>query len=178
MVVPRVEEAIIARVTTKGSAAHTPSSPPQRPSLSNCGLSAGQQAVVKAALSILVHKAVLPGCPLRRQGAWAPQGGRGSFTASGSRFSRAKNNTITARFCCLSPAEMDKYLLEFRGGTFPLSGISSYRGSGGGGGRRGRNSSKLRRSNTSPRKKGGSTLKWSCGGSFREGRTVAATALA
>nr|AAR16331.1 cortactin-binding protein 2 [Tetraodon nigroviridis] len=132
VVVPRVEEAIIARVTTKGSAAHTPSSPPQRPSLSNCGLSAGQQAVVKAALSILVHKAVLPGCPLRRQ-------------------------------------DMDKYLLEFRGGTFPLSGISSYRGSGGGGGRRGRDSSKLRRSNTSPRKKGGSTLKWSCGGSFREG---------
>lgn len=72
---------------------------------------------------------------------------------------------------------MDRYLLEFRGGTFPLSGIGSYKGSGGGGGRRGRDSSKLRRSNTSPRKKGGSTLKWSCGGSFREGRPVAVAAL-
>lgn len=80
-------------------------------------------------------------------------------------------------FCGLSSAEMDRYLLEFRGGNFPLSGISSYKGSGGGGGRRGRDSGKLRRSNTSPRKKGGSTLKWSCSGSFREGRTVAMTAL-
>lgn len=171
-----MEEAIIARVTIKCTA-NTPASLSQRPSLSNCGLSAGQQAVVKAALSILVNKAVLLGCPLRRHGAWAPQDGEGSFTASGSCFSRAKNNTITTRFCCLSPAEMDKYLLEFRGGTFPLSGISSYKGSGSGGGRRGRDSSKLRRSNTSPRKKG-STLKWSCGGSFREGRMVAVTALA
>eukprot|EP00066_Takifugu_rubripes_P016657 XP_011605923.1 PREDICTED: cortactin-binding protein 2 [Takifugu rubripes] len=133
VVVPRVEEAIIARVTTKRSSSSiSPSSSSQRPSLSNCGLSAGQQAVVKAALSILVNKAVLLGCPLRRH-------------------------------------EMDRYLLEFRGGNFPLSGISSYKGSGGGGGRRGRDSGKLRRSNTSPRKKGGSTLKWSCSGSFREG---------
>lgn len=77
VVVPRVEEAIIARVTTKRATSNTNTSPSQRPSLSNCGLSAGQQAVVKAALSILVNKAVLLGCPLRRHGAWAPHHGDG-----------------------------------------------------------------------------------------------------
>lgn len=71
----------------------------------------------------------------------------------------------------LTSSEMDRYLLEFRGGTFPLSAIGSYKGSGGGGGRKGRDSSKLRRSNTSPRKKGSPA--WSCGGSFREGKTAA-----
>ncbi|KAM7002368.1 LOW QUALITY PROTEIN: cortactin-binding protein 2 [Tautogolabrus adspersus] len=132
VVVPRVEEAIISRVTAKRSPS-SPSSPSlPRPSPSNCGLSVGQQAVVKAALSILVNKAVLQGCPLPRH-------------------------------------EIDRYLLEFRGGAFPLSAIGSYRGSGGGGGRKGRDSGKLRRSNTSPRKKGGPALNWSCGGSFREG---------
>lgn len=178
VVVPRVEEAIIARVTTKRSSSSSSSIPPssssQRPSLSNCGLSAGQQAVVKAALSILVNKAVLLGCPLRRHGAWAPQDGEGSFTAPGGCVRGAKNNKTV---CRLSSAETDRYLLEFRGGNFPLSGIGSYKGSGGGGGRRGRDGGKLRRSNTSPRKKGGSPLKWSCSGSFREGRAVAMTAL-
>ncbi|XP_070687503.1 cortactin-binding protein 2 [Pempheris klunzingeri] len=140
VVVPRVEEAIISRVTAKRSTSSSssitttsslsPSS--QRQSPSNCGLSAGQQAVVKAALSILVNKAVLLGCPLPRH-------------------------------------EIDRYLLEFRGGAFPLSAIGSYKGGGGGGGRRGRDSGKLRRSNTSPRKKGSPALNWSCGGSFREG---------
>lgn len=66
---------------------------------------------------------------------------------------------------------MDRYLLEFRGGAFPLSAIGSYKG-GGGGGRKGRDGSKLRRSNTSPRKKGGPALNWSSGGSFREGKTA------
>ncbi|XP_060891945.1 cortactin-binding protein 2 [Labrus mixtus] len=143
VVVPRVEEAIISRVTAKRSSSSPSSSSsssfssPSSPSLprlspSNCGLSAGQQAVVKAALSILVNKAVLQGCPLPRH-------------------------------------EIDRYLLEFRGGAFPLSAIGSYRGSEGGGGRKGRDSAKLRRSNTSPRKKGGPALNWSCGGSFREG---------
>nr|XP_033490483.1 cortactin-binding protein 2 [Epinephelus lanceolatus] len=143
VVVPRVEEAIILRVTarhptttTSSSSSSSSSSSPslsQRPSPSNCGLSAGQQAVVKAALSILVNKAVLQGCPLPRH-------------------------------------EIDRYLLEFRGGTFPLSAIGSYKGSGGGGGgRKGRDSGKLRRSNTSPRKKGSPALSWSSGGSFREG---------
>ncbi|XP_034542292.1 cortactin-binding protein 2 [Notolabrus celidotus] len=143
VVVPRVEEAIISRVTAKrpssSSSSSSPSSPSsQRLSPSNCGLSAGQQAVVKAALSILVNKAVLPGCPLPRH-------------------------------------ELDRYLLEFRGGAFPLSAISSYRGSSGGGGgergggRKGRDSGKLRRSNTSPRKKGSPASNWGSGGSFREG---------
>ena len=84
VVVPRVEEAIISRVTAKRSSSSTttttttsssssslPSS--QRLSPSNCGLSAGQQAVVKAALSILVNKAVLLGFPLPRHGVWVPQ---------------------------------------------------------------------------------------------------------
>ncbi|XP_062276407.1 cortactin-binding protein 2 [Scomber scombrus] len=144
VVVPRVEEAIISRVTAKrspssSSTTTTTSSSSssqlssQRPSPSNCGLSPGQQAVVKAALSILVNKAVLLGCPLPRH-------------------------------------EIDRYLLEFRGGTFPLSAIGSFKGSGsGGGGRKGRDSGKLRRSNTSPRKKGSPASNWSCGGSFRDG---------
>ncbi|XP_037538987.1 cortactin-binding protein 2 [Nematolebias whitei] len=115
-VVPRVEEAVIS----------------QQLSPSSRGLSAGQQAVVKAALSILVNKAVLPGCPLPRH-------------------------------------EMDRHLLEFQGSSFPLSALGSYTGSGSRGGRRARDSGKLRRSNTSPRKKGSVSLTWSCSGSFREG---------
>ena len=69
VVVPRVEEAIISRVTAKRSSSSL-SSPAlsQRLSPSNSGLNAGQQAVVKAALSILVNKAVLLGCPLPRHG--------------------------------------------------------------------------------------------------------------
>ncbi|KAJ8373510.1 hypothetical protein SKAU_G00040900 [Synaphobranchus kaupii] len=59
VVVPRVEEAISSRVTTKRS-------PGQRQSPSNKNLSSRQQAVVKAALSILVNKAVLQDCPLSR----------------------------------------------------------------------------------------------------------------
>uniref|UniRef100_A0A1A8D5H2 Cortactin-binding protein 2 n=4 Tax=Nothobranchius kadleci TaxID=1051664 RepID=A0A1A8D5H2_NOTKA len=133
VVVPRVEEAVISRVTAKYStSSSSASSSLQRPSPSNCGLSAGQQAVVKAALSILINKAVLLGCPLPRH-------------------------------------DMDRYLLEFRGSSFPLSALGFHKGSYVGGGRRGRDGSKLRRSNTSPRKKGGLSVNWSCGGSFREG---------
>lgn len=74
VVVPGVEAAVISRVITKRPAPSPPSpSPSQRPSLSNCGLSAGQQAVVKAALSILVNKAVMLGCPLPRHGGWAAE---------------------------------------------------------------------------------------------------------
>lgn len=78
-------------------------------------------------------------------------------------------------FLSSSPAEIDRYLLEFRGGTFPLSAIGSYKGGGGGGGggRKGRDSGKLRRSNTSPRKKGSPASSWSSGGSFREGKMAA-----
>ncbi|KAL4617916.1 cortactin-binding protein 2-like isoform X1 [Arapaima gigas] len=60
LVVPRVQEAIISRVMMEHSAAQL-----QAPS--NRNLSAGQQAVVKAALSILVNKAILQGCPLPKQ---------------------------------------------------------------------------------------------------------------
>ncbi|XP_068169353.1 cortactin-binding protein 2 isoform X1 [Antennarius striatus] len=134
VVVPRVEEAIVSRVTAKrSSSSSSPSSPSsQRPLPGNCRLSPGQQAVVKAALSILVNKAVLQGCPLPRH-------------------------------------EIDRYLLEFRGGAFPLAAIGSYKGPGGAGSRKGRDGAKLRRSNTSPRKKGSPALNWSCGSSFREG---------
>ncbi|XP_028304759.1 cortactin-binding protein 2 isoform X2 [Gouania willdenowi] len=131
VLVPRVEEAIISRVTAKRSSSSSTMSPscPRAESPCSRKLSAGQQAVVKAALSILLNKAVLPGCPLPRH-------------------------------------EMDRYLLEFQGGTFPLSAIGSYKGGGANvGGRRGRDGGKLRRSNTSPRKK----ENWSSGGSFREG---------
>ncbi|KAK5624126.1 hypothetical protein CRENBAI_010922 [Crenichthys baileyi] len=132
VVVPRVEGAVISRVMTKRSASSLPSpSPSLRPSPSNCGLSAGQQAVVKAALSILVNKAVMLDCPLPRH-------------------------------------EMDRYLLEFQGSSSTLPALGSCKGVVGGG-RQGRDSSKLRRSNTSPRKKGSPSLNWSSRGSFREG---------
>ncbi|CAB1313481.1 unnamed protein product [Coregonus sp. 'balchen'] len=111
VVVPRVEESIVTRVTVKRSSG-------QQASSSNLRLSSGQQAVVKAALSILLNKAI------------------------------------------------DRHLLEFQGGTFPLSAIGSCKGSGG---RKGRDSGMWRRANTSPRKKGSPTSNWSCGGSLREG---------
>uniref|UniRef100_A0A8B9JK22 Cortactin-binding protein 2 n=1 Tax=Astyanax mexicanus TaxID=7994 RepID=A0A8B9JK22_ASTMX len=59
VVVPRVEDAVISRVTARRS-------PSQQRSPSNKGLSPGQRAVVRAALSILLNKAVLQGCPLAR----------------------------------------------------------------------------------------------------------------
>ncbi|CAL8376230.1 unnamed protein product [Arctogadus glacialis] len=127
IIVPRVEEAMVSRVT---AGRPSPSSP-KKASPSNQCLSPGQQAVVRAALSILLSKAVVPGCPLPR-------------------------------------AELDRYLLELRGGTFPLSAIGSCRGTGGSE-RKGRASGMWRRANTSPRKKTSSSSGWSSGGSFREG---------
>ncbi|XP_059420998.1 cortactin-binding protein 2 isoform X2 [Carassius carassius] len=59
VIVPRVEDAVISRVTAKRS-------PSQRRSPNSKGLSPGQRAVVKAALNILLNKAVLQGCPLDR----------------------------------------------------------------------------------------------------------------
>ncbi|XP_046890795.1 cortactin-binding protein 2 [Hypomesus transpacificus] len=120
VVVPRVEEAIVSRVTVKRS-------PAQRPAPGDQGLSRGEQAVVKAALSILVNKAVLHGCPLPCH-------------------------------------EIARHLLEFRGGTFPVSTIGSCKGSGG---RKGRDCNMWRRASTSPRKKGRTLTNWS--GSLREG---------
>lgn len=62
LVVPRIEDAVISRVTAKHS-------PLRRPSPSNKGLSPGQRAVVRAALNIVLNKAVLHSCPLDRSGA-------------------------------------------------------------------------------------------------------------
>lgn len=62
LVVPRIEDAVISRVTAKHS-------PLQRRSPSNKGLSPGQRAVVRAALNIVLNKAVLQSCPLDRSGA-------------------------------------------------------------------------------------------------------------
>ncbi|KAK6482528.1 cortactin-binding protein 2-like [Huso huso] len=60
VIVLRVEEAILSRVRVKRSLVQVQSS-------GRKSLSQGQQAVVKAALSILFNKAVLQGCPLPRQ---------------------------------------------------------------------------------------------------------------
>ncbi|KAK3549236.1 hypothetical protein QTP70_034233 [Hemibagrus guttatus] len=59
LVVPRIENAVISRVTAKHS-------PLQRRSPSNKGLSPGQRAVVRAALNIVLNKAVMQSCPLDR----------------------------------------------------------------------------------------------------------------
>lgn len=61
VIAPRVQEAILSRASVK-----RPSVPGQTMAKKNP--SQGQQAVVKAALSILLNKAVLHGCPLPRTG--------------------------------------------------------------------------------------------------------------
>ncbi|KAG9329574.1 hypothetical protein JZ751_003661, partial [Albula glossodonta] len=91
VVVPRVEEAVISRVTVKRI-------PGQQQSPGNKNLSPSQQAVVKAALSILVNKAVLQGCPLPRpeiekhltefQGSRFPLSALGSYKGGGRRKGR------------------------------------------------------------------------------------------
>lgn len=61
VIAPRVQEAILSRASVK-----RPSVPGQ--TIAKKNPSQGQQAVVKAALSILLNKAVLHGCPLPRTG--------------------------------------------------------------------------------------------------------------
>ena len=61
VIAPRVQEAILSRASVK-----RPSVPGQ--AIAKKTPSQGQQAVVKAALSILLNKAVLHGCPLPRTG--------------------------------------------------------------------------------------------------------------
>ncbi|NWU62278.1 CTTB2 protein, partial [Pterocles burchelli] len=61
VIAPRVQEAILSRASVK-----RPSVPGQE--IAKKPPSQGQQAVVKAALSILLNKAVLHGCPLPRTG--------------------------------------------------------------------------------------------------------------
>ncbi|XP_066561239.1 cortactin-binding protein 2 isoform X2 [Amia ocellicauda] len=121
VVVPRVEEAIVSRVTVKRS-------PVPRQAPGNKSLSPGQQAVVKAALSILVNKAVVQSCPLPR-------------------------------------ADIDGHLSEFQGGSFPLSVLGTYKGSG----KKSRECGSWRKVNTSPRKKGPLTQAWSGASTLREG---------
>uniref|UniRef100_A0A672MM78 Cortactin-binding protein 2 n=1 Tax=Sinocyclocheilus grahami TaxID=75366 RepID=A0A672MM78_SINGR len=79
VIVPRVEDAVISRVTAKRS-------PSQRQSPNNKGLSPGQRAVVKAALNILLNKAVLQGCPLPRTGTAPSKGGCFPLSTIGSAY--------------------------------------------------------------------------------------------
>ncbi|KAJ0029074.1 hypothetical protein NQD34_004071, partial [Periophthalmus magnuspinnatus] len=154
VVVPRIEQAIVSRVSPR----RTPLSPLSPSSSSTTDPTAsqtpGQRALVKAALSIVLNRAVLQDCPLSR-------------------------------------SEMEKFLPDFTGSSFPLSALSpvprsgprpesgSESGSGSGPGSKPgsmparlwrRREHRLRRSNTSPRKRAvsGSGLS-GAGGSFREG---------
>nr|XP_010945917.1 cortactin-binding protein 2 isoform X2 [Camelus bactrianus] len=104
VIAPRVQEAILSRASVKRQPGlgHTTKNPSQ-----------GQQAVVRAALSILLNKAVLHGCPLQR-------------------------------------AELDQHTADFKGGSFPLSLVSSYNSCS-----KKKESGAWRKVSTSPRKKSG-----------------------
>nr|XP_020766739.1 cortactin-binding protein 2 isoform X1 [Odocoileus virginianus texanus] len=104
VIAPRVQEAILSRASVK-----------RQPGLGQTtkNPSQGQQAVVRAALSILLNKAVLHGCPLQR-------------------------------------AELDQHTADFKGGSFPLSIVSSY-----GSCNKKKESGAWRKVSTSPRKKSG-----------------------
>ncbi|KAM7325451.1 hypothetical protein ACRRTK_015704 [Alexandromys fortis] len=102
VIAPRVQEAILSRASVNRQPGAGQTASKKHPSQ-------GQQAVVKAALSILLNKAVLHGCPLPR-------------------------------------ADLDQHLADFKGGSFPLSIVSSYKKKKG-------DSGAWRKVNTSPRKK-------------------------
>ncbi|KAM5255151.1 cortactin-binding protein 2 isoform 2-T2 [Ctenodactylus gundi] len=104
VIAPRVQEAILSRACGRRSPGLGQTTAKKHPSQ-------GQQAVVKAALSILLNKAVLHGCPLSR-------------------------------------AELDQHTAEFKGGSFPLSIVSTYS-------KRKGQSGAWRKVNTSPRKRPG-----------------------
>ncbi|XP_068963196.1 cortactin-binding protein 2 isoform X5 [Petaurus breviceps papuanus] len=106
VIAPRVQEAILTRASVKRQIGLGQTTARKHPSQ-------GQQAVVKAALSILLNKAVLHGCPLPR-------------------------------------AELDQYIADFKGGSFPLSMVASYSCS-----KKKGDSNSWRKVNTSPRKKPG-----------------------
>uniref|UniRef100_A0A0P6J266 Cortactin-binding protein 2 n=2 Tax=Heterocephalus glaber TaxID=10181 RepID=A0A0P6J266_HETGA len=103
IIAPRVQEAILSRASVKRQPGLGQTAAKKHPSQ-------GQQAVVKAALSILLNKAVLHGCPLPR-------------------------------------AELGQHTADFKGGSFPLSIVSSYSK------KKGEKSGAWRKVNTSPRKK-------------------------
>ncbi|XP_037692235.1 cortactin-binding protein 2 isoform X2 [Choloepus didactylus] len=115
VIAPRVQEAILSRASVKRQPGLGQTTAKKYPSQ-------GQQAVVKAALSILLNKAVLHGCPLPR-------------------------------------AELDPYIADFKGGSFPLSIVSSYNSSN----KKKGESGAWRKVSTSPRKKSGrfSSHTWS-----------------
>ncbi|KAM6203028.1 cortactin-binding protein 2 isoform 2-T2 [Rhynchocyon petersi] len=115
VIAPRVQEAILSRASVRRQPGLGQTTARKHPSQ-------GQQAVVKAALSILLNKAVLHDCPLPR-------------------------------------AELDQYIADFKGGSFPLSIVSSYSSCGKKKGEGGA----WRKVSTSPRKKSGrfSSPTWS-----------------
>lgn len=69
IIAPRVQEAILSRASVKRQPGLGLVTAKKHPSQ-------GQQAVVKAALSILLNKAVLHGCPLPRSGTGLVLGGK------------------------------------------------------------------------------------------------------
>ncbi|XP_055248126.1 cortactin-binding protein 2 isoform X3 [Gorilla gorilla gorilla] len=107
VIAPRVQEAILSRASVKRQPGFGQTTAKRHPSQ-------GQQAVVKAALSILLNKAVLHGCPLPR-------------------------------------AELDQHTADFKGGSFPLSIVSSYNTCN----KKKGESGAWRKVNTSPRRKSG-----------------------
>ncbi|XP_076769783.1 cortactin-binding protein 2 isoform X2 [Arvicanthis niloticus] len=104
VIAPRVHDAILSRASMNKQPCAGQTASKRHPSQ-------GQQAVVRAGLSILLNKAVLHGCPLPR-------------------------------------AELDQQIADFKGGSFPLSIVSSYSKKKG-------ESGAWRKVNTSPRKKPG-----------------------
>ncbi|XP_049626982.1 cortactin-binding protein 2 isoform X1 [Suncus etruscus] len=107
VIAPRVQEAILSRASVKRQPGLGQTTAKKHPNQ-------GQQAVVKAALSILLNKAVLHGCPLQR-------------------------------------AELDQHTADFRGGSFPLSIVSSYNSCS----KKKAESGAWRKVSTSPRRKSG-----------------------
>ncbi|XP_019273575.2 cortactin-binding protein 2 isoform X4 [Panthera pardus] len=128
IIAPRVQEAILSRASVKRQPGLGLATAKKHPSQ-------GQQAVVKAALSILLNKAVLHGCPLPR-------------------------------------AELDQHAADFRGGSFPLSIVSSYHSYS----KKKGESGAWRKVSTSPRKKSGrfSPPSWNKPGLSEEGIRIKA----
>ncbi|XP_045351366.1 cortactin-binding protein 2 isoform X4 [Leopardus geoffroyi] len=128
IIAPRVQEAILSRASVKRQPGLGLATAKKHPSQ-------GQQAVVKAALSILLNKAVLHGCPLPR-------------------------------------AELDQHAADFRGGSFPLSVVSSYHSYS----KKKGESGAWRKVSTSPRKKSGrfSPSSWNKPGLSEEGIRIKA----
>ncbi|KAK2504767.1 hypothetical protein MC885_003335 [Smutsia gigantea] len=124
VIAPRVQEAILSRASVKRQPGLGQTVAKKHPSQ-------GQQAVVKAALSILLNKAVLRGCPLQR-------------------------------------AELDQHTADFKGGSFPLSIVSSYSSCS----KKKGESGAWRKVSTSPRKKSGrfSSPTWNKPDQVEEGK--------